>query len=53
MILKWSSEKWDVRCGLDSTASIFGTMTGFCEHENELSGSTIGGEFLDQSVEQI
>jgi hypothetical protein len=33
-------------CGLDSTGTGYGPVAGCCEHGNELSGSTQGGEFL-------
>jgi hypothetical protein len=34
-------------CGLDSSVPGEVPLTGFCEHGNEPSGSTKGGEFLD------
>jgi len=34
------------RCGLDSTVSEQGVEVGFCEHDNELSDSTKGRNFL-------
>jgi hypothetical protein len=37
---------WEV-CGLDSSGSGWGPVTGSCEHSNELSGSLNGEEFLD------
>jgi hypothetical protein len=33
-------------CGLDSSSSGYGSVTGFCEHGNEPSGSVEGGEYL-------
>jgi hypothetical protein len=35
-------------CGLDASGSGYGPVAGFCEHRNESSGSTEGGEFLDK-----
>jgi hypothetical protein len=35
-------------CELDSYGSGYGLVVGSCEHGNELSGSKVGGEFLDQ-----
>jgi len=35
------------RCGLDAPGSGYGPMAGTCEHGNESSGSTKGGEFPD------
>jgi hypothetical protein len=33
--------------GLDSSGSVQGPVAGFCEHDNEPSGSMKGGGFLD------
>jgi hypothetical protein len=43
------SEDPDVEgtCGMDASGSGYGPVTGSCEHGNEPSGSTKGGEFLD------
>jgi hypothetical protein len=35
------------RCGLDSSGSGQGPVASSCEHDNELSGSIKGGEFLN------
>jgi hypothetical protein len=34
-------------CGLNSSGRGEGPVAGSCEHGNEPSGSTKGGEFLD------
>jgi len=34
-------------CGLDTSSSGQGPVVSSCEHGNEPSGSTKGGEFLD------
>jgi hypothetical protein len=34
-------------CGLDSSGSEWGPVTGSCEHDNEPLGSIKGKEFLD------
>jgi hypothetical protein len=35
------------RCGLNVSALGYGPVADSCEHGNELSGSTEGGELLD------
>jgi len=35
------------RCGLDSSGSALGPVTGSYEHSNEPFGNIKGGEFLD------
>jgi hypothetical protein len=35
-----------VRCGLDSAGSGYGSISGFCELENDNSDSTQGEEIL-------
>jgi hypothetical protein len=35
------------RCWLDLYGSGYGPVAGSCEHNNDLSGSIKGGEFLD------
>jgi hypothetical protein len=34
-------------CGLDTSSSGYGLEAGFCEHDNEPSGSITGGIFFD------
>jgi hypothetical protein len=34
-------------CELDTSGSIQGSLAGSCEHRNEPSDSTEGGEFLN------
>jgi len=36
------------KCGLDALGSGSEPMAGFCERDNEPSGSINGGEILDQ-----
>jgi len=33
------------KCALDPSGLVWGSMVGFCERGNELSGSMKGGEF--------
>jgi hypothetical protein len=35
------------KCGLVASGSGYGLVVGRCEHGNEPSGSTKGGEFFD------
>jgi hypothetical protein len=46
-ILKWMLGNRVRGCGLDSSASELGPVTGSCEHGNEPLGSIKSEEFLD------
>jgi hypothetical protein len=47
IILKWISEKWEGRHGLDQSGSGHGQVAGSCECGNKPSGSIKCGEFSD------
>jgi hypothetical protein len=47
IILEWILWKEGEGCKLDSSASGQGQVAGSCGHDNELSSSIKGGEFLE------